>query len=254
MRHTLKAVFEHRSDAQQVLDELLASGYPRADIALSDIATTGPADDEGHATGLGASIRHAAARLLGTLHHKDAETHRHIVTLTTESDPAAARAAGIIGNHHPAGLEDIHDERDPGDRRADVAGAGTGSATMRRRYPPGTAPGSLQHRPHEDSHYFGTQNASAPPAGMTYQETLGSIAQWSTPDEEEEIAPLPLDTAPDLARDEGVRAADSSTGQAWEEVEPVLKSDWESRHAGSTAAAWDKVKTALRHGWERARH
>jgi hypothetical protein len=155
MRHTLKAVFEHRSDAQQVLDELLASGYPRADIALSDIATTGPADDEGHATGLGASIRHAAARLLGTLHHKDAETHRHIVTLTTESDPAAARAAGIIGNHHPAGLEDIHDERDPGDRRADVAGAGTGSATMRRRYPPGTAPGSLQHRPHEDSHYFG---------------------------------------------------------------------------------------------------
>lgn len=232
MRHTLKAVFDHRSDAQHVLDELLASGYPRADLALADISTTEP-------TGLGATLRHTAARLLGTLHHQDVETHRHVVTLTTESDPEAERASGIIARAHPADLEDIRDERD----------AVATSAAPRRRYPPGTAPGSLQHHPHEDSHYFGTQNAAAPPAGNTYQETLGSIARWSAPDEED---PFTLGAPAEPAED--LRAGDTGPGQAWEDVEPALKSDWERRHPGSAAAAWDKVKAALRHGWERARH
>ena len=36
MRHTLKAVFDQRSDAQHALDALLASGYPRADMALGE--------------------------------------------------------------------------------------------------------------------------------------------------------------------------------------------------------------------------
>jgi hypothetical protein len=232
MRHTLKAVFEHRSDAQHLLDELLASGYPRADLALADISTTEP-------TGLGATLRHTAARLLGTLHHETAETHRHVVTLTTESDPEAERASGIIARAHPAGLEDILDEH----------AAWATSAAPRRRYPPGTAPGALQHHPHEDSHYFGTQNAGAPPAGNTYQETLGSIARWSAPDEED-----PFTLGPPAEPDEDLRAGDKGSGQAWEEVEPALKNDWERRHPGSAAAAWDKVKAAMRHGWERARH
>lgn len=233
MRHTLKAVFEHRSDAQHVLDELLASGYPRADLALADISTTEPA-------GLGATLRHTASRLLGTLHHEAAETHRHVVTLTTESDPEAERASSIIARAHPAGLEDIRDEPHPGT---------TSAAPPRRRYPPGTAPGVLQHHPHEDSHYFGTQNAAAPPAGNTYQETLGSIARWSEPDD---VDPFTLGAAPEPTED--LRAGGNVPGQAWEDVEPTLKNDWERRHPGSAAAAWDKVKAAMRHGWERARH
>ncbi|NVD74595.1 hypothetical protein HUX88_29345 [Duganella sp. BJB1802] len=34
----------------------------------------------------------------------------------------------------------------------------------------------------------------------------------------------------------------------WEEVEPELRSDWESRHAQSS---WEKFKEAVRAGWER---
>jgi hypothetical protein len=34
----------------------------------------------------------------------------------------------------------------------------------------------------------------------------------------------------------------------WSEVEPQLRSDWESSHPGST---WDKVKDAVRYGAER---
>jgi hypothetical protein len=222
MRHTLKAVFDHRSDAEHVLDELLASGYPRADMALVDLSTTAP----------GSSLRQTAARLLDVLHLRHAQqSGRHLVTLTTASDPDAERATGIIAHHHPAGLEDLNDEGD--------AGLWTGTFVPRRDYPPGTAPGALQHRPHEDSHYFGTQNAYDPPAGNTFKETMGSIARWDTPDDEALWAgPRP----------------ESRPAETWEEAEPALKSDWESRHAGIGASAWDKVRTAVRHGWERTMH
>jgi hypothetical protein len=222
MRHTLKAVFDHRSDAEHVLDELLASGYPRADMALADLSTTAPAT----------SLRHTAARLLDVLRLRHAQPPgRHLVTLTTASDPDAERAAGIIAHHHPAGLEDLNDEGD--------AGLWTGAFVPRRDYPPGTAPGALQHRPHEDSHYFGTQNADAPPAGNTFQERMGSIARWDTPDDDALWAGPRPDIRP---------------AETWEEAEPALKSDWESRHADSGASAWDKVRTAVRHGWERTMH
>ena len=37
-------------------------------------------------------------------------------------------------------------------------------------------------------------------------------------------------------------------GRPWSEVEPSLRSDWESRHPEST---WEAMKAAIRHGWER---
>jgi uncharacterized protein (TIGR02271 family) len=37
-------------------------------------------------------------------------------------------------------------------------------------------------------------------------------------------------------------------GRAWNDVEPSLKSDWETRYPGS---AWEKFKAAVRHGWEK---
>jgi hypothetical protein len=36
-------------------------------------------------------------------------------------------------------------------------------------------------------------------------------------------------------------------GRGWDEVEPDLRSDWQSRNAGP----WEKFKGAIRHGWER---
>lgn len=235
MRHTLKAVFDQRSDAQHALDALLASGYPRADMALSSMPVT-EADTP---------LRHtAAARLLATLYRRRAQSgatsmpERHIVSLATATDPEAARAVGIMGQYHPTGLEDVPDE---GDRAAWM-----GPAAPRRDYPPGTAPGALQHHPHEDSHYFGTQNADAPPAGNTFKETLGSIARWDAPDDDAAWAAPAGGNAP--------RTDDKVPEQTWEDVEPVLKNDWERRHAGSEASAWDKVKLAMRHGWERMHH
>src|SRR5689334_13549223 len=44
MRHTLVAVFDNRSDAQNALDELLASGFSRTDASLSSADPTGQTD------------------------------------------------------------------------------------------------------------------------------------------------------------------------------------------------------------------
>ncbi len=225
MRHTLKAVFDRPSDAQHALDALLASGYPRADMALSNLPAAEP----------DTSLRHAVARLLGTLYHRQSIPQRRLVTLTTASDPEAARAVGIMGQYRPAGLEDIPAE-----------GAWAGPVAPRPDYPPGTAPGALQHHPHEDSHYFGTQDGDAPPAGNTFKERMGTIAQWSNPDDDAAWAVRSGGNDP--------RSAANRPDPTWDDVEPALKRDWESRHAGSEASAWDKVKLAMRHGWERMHH
>ena len=37
-------------------------------------------------------------------------------------------------------------------------------------------------------------------------------------------------------------------GRQWNDIEPNLRSDWETRNPGST---WEKMKSAVRHGWDR---
>jgi hypothetical protein len=169
MRHTLKAVFKRRRDAQHVLDELLACGYSRTDTEISN------------AEGLAMSVRHRLARLIASRLHRHAAQDtgaantgtantgtanagtpmagHHVVTLTADSEPDAERAIQIIQRFHPVGIEDLPSEwdHDP-------------AATIRADCPPGTEPGALQYRSYESSYYFGTQNAAAPPTGNTYEE------------------------------------------------------------------------------------
>jgi hypothetical protein len=83
MRHTLTAVFDNRGAAQHALNKLLAAGFTRADAALS----------------LAAPPRQAGRR--GTAGE---EAHGHVLTLTTESDMEADRAAGLIGRALVSGV------------------------------------------------------------------------------------------------------------------------------------------------------
>ena len=43
---------------------------------------------------------------------------------------------------------------------------------------------------------------------------------------------------------------DQYRGRAWNDVEPSLRSDWETRNPGSTST-WEKMKGSVRHGWEK---
>ncbi|MDB5951169.1 MAG: hypothetical protein JWR65_3024 [Massilia sp.] len=43
-------------------------------------------------------------------------------------------------------------------------------------------------------------------------------------------------------------------GRNWDDVEPSLRSDWETRNTGSSGSTWEKMKAAVRHGWDKIAH
>ncbi len=96
MRHTLTAVFDDRGDAQHALNKLLAAGYLRADATLSLATPTGEGE------GSPASYSNASAG------------QRHVVTLTTESDPEAERAVALVGRLIPIEHKQYQGRRIPG--------------------------------------------------------------------------------------------------------------------------------------------
>lgn len=240
MRHTLKAVFANRSDAQHVLEELLASGYTHADVALSD--TTSETASAEHHEGLGASVMHAFSRLFGSKHHDDpgqspgeAAHDQHIVMFTTESEPEAERAAGIIGRFGPAGIEEHHEQSDEFSADNYLPGV----AALGASWPPGTEPGSLQFRSLDDGRYFGTQGATSPPHGDTYQDSMGAGSHWAHPEEKAAFHYGTEMGASDVYRD-----------SSWDEAEPSLKIGWERKHPRGESPAWHRIKQAVRQGWD----
>jgi uncharacterized protein (TIGR02271 family) len=56
------------------------------------------------------------------------------------------------------------------------------------------------------------------------------------------------DYAPAYSYGSSLASNDSYRGRKWEELEPQVRTDWESSHPGST---WEKVKDAVRYGTER---
>ena len=125
MRHTLVAVFDNRSDAQNALDELLASGFSRTDASLSSADPTGQTDSVtgdnelltgAHEEGFGASIKHFFTSLFGSDSNEHAERYsnavtrgHHVLTLTTDSEPEVERAADIIERFGPVDIDERHD-------------------------------------------------------------------------------------------------------------------------------------------------
>jgi uncharacterized protein (TIGR02271 family) len=128
MQHTLVAVFDNRSDAQNAMDELLASGFTRDNVYVSSADLTGqnaglsatPTTDTTlgttHEEGVGASIKHFFENLFGS----DQDEHvtrystavtggQHVLTLTTSSEPEVERAADVIERFGPIDIDERHD-------------------------------------------------------------------------------------------------------------------------------------------------
>lgn len=50
----------------------------------------------------------------------------------------------------------------------------------------------------------------------------------------------------------GFEAARSHQGKRWEDVEPTLRSGWETyEHRRDTRSTWEQVKAAVRDAWDR---
>jgi uncharacterized protein (TIGR02271 family) len=125
MQHTLVAVFDNRSDAQNAMDELLASGFTRDNVYVSsaDLAGTSAGTSTGTATtgtvheeGVGASIKHFFENLFGSDNDEHANRYssvvsggQHVLTLTTTSEPDVERAADVIERFGPVDIDERHD-------------------------------------------------------------------------------------------------------------------------------------------------
>ena len=131
MQHTLVAVFDNRSDAQNAMDELLASGFTRDNVYVSSADLTGQAGTSSYASstmdtttttattheeGIGASIRHFFENLFGsdndehvTRYSSAVSGGQHVLTLTTTSEPEVERAADVIERFGPVDIDERHD-------------------------------------------------------------------------------------------------------------------------------------------------
>ena len=240
-----------------------------------------------HLGSLDAVVKHTFTRLLGALQHRNFVKYStgimrrgHVLTLNTASQPEAAGAVGIIESFGPVGIEDREDEPDHGGAGAGLPGPavvsgedgtqepeamsysalapgsfsmGSGRAgRMGAGYPSGAAPGVLQHRAPEYSHYFGTQNAGSPPSGNTFQETMGSATQWDFDDgTDDALADLRSGSEEDdiaaYRYGHEMRTDDKYRNCSWDEAEPRLKTGWEA--LATRASTWDGSRSAIRRGW-----
>jgi uncharacterized protein (TIGR02271 family) len=203
MQHTLVAVFDNRSDAQNALDELLASGFDSSSAKLSSADPTGESDsltgygadnrDQPHEEGIGASIKHFFTGLFGADNDEHVQKYstvvsrgHYAVTLITDSEPEVERAADVIERFGPIDIDEHHDKL-VGGSGATIAGgnfsAGAGAALGSGAYAAsagsfGTQPGALQSDNQEDRNFFATQSLNDPvPKGQTYQEPMGASMQ-----------------------------------------------------------------------------
>jgi len=149
MQHTLVAVFDNRSDAQNAMDELLASGFTRDNVYVSSAdlsgttTTTGTTLGTPHEEGVGASIKHFFENLFGVDNDEHATRYssavtggQHVLTLTTTSEPEVERAADVIERFGPVDIDERHD----------LSGnaASLGTSAYQPQSSPSLAAGSMQ--------------------------------------------------------------------------------------------------------------
>ena len=188
MQHTLVAVFDNRSDAQQAMDELLASSFTSTNVRLSQGDQTGntdtitgastqPAashDDDSIAT----SIRNFFSDIFGSDDSVHAQRYasavtggQYVLTVGPVSEPEVERAADIVERFGPI---DIDEESSGAEYGTVESNLGTDqimrrdSATLQ-----GGQSQSLSFQ-NDDRQPFQQGNLNdAVPMGGTYQEPMG---------------------------------------------------------------------------------
>ena len=125
MQHTLVAVFDNRTDAQNAMNELLSSGFSRTDVRLSNADPTGqtnsltgdaPLGAERSAdgdTGITASIKNFFSDLFGSDNAEHVSRYEgavtrghHVLTLVANSLPEVERGADIVERYGPTDIDE----------------------------------------------------------------------------------------------------------------------------------------------------
>lgn len=203
MQHTLVAVFDNRTDAQNAMNELLSSGFTRQDVRLSNADPTGQTDSvtgtedvQASEPGIGTSIKNFFHDLFGSdnaIHasrYEGAVTRgHHVLTLTADSLPEVERAADIVERYGPT---DIDEQASGFGEVPSSAGAmrmgtssGMSSAPMSSQSGAtgsvGAAGGSPSLENAGDRKLYQQQSLNqAEPMGGTYQEPMGKSGLTAT--------------------------------------------------------------------------
>ena len=141
MQHTLVAVFDNRSDAQKAMDDLLASGFKRSDLRLSEGGTqtgttasgTRPREDES----MGDSIKHFFSDLFGSDRSHRMEQYsealargHYVLTVTAPNEPEVERAADLVERYGPVDIDERSSAWSAGSTAGITAGVGAGSKSL----------------------------------------------------------------------------------------------------------------------------
>ncbi|MCC2974342.1 hypothetical protein [Massilia sp. IC2-476] len=130
MQHTLVAVFDNRTDAQNAMNELMSSGFSRDEVKLSNADPTGMTDSvtgqpstshdsssdtlaDGTGLGIGASIKHFFTDLFGADNSPHVSKYEgavtrghHVLTVRADSLPEVERAADIVERYGPTDIDE----------------------------------------------------------------------------------------------------------------------------------------------------
>lgn len=286
MKRTLIAVFDNRGDAQSAIEELVLSGFPRQDIRLSegdpsgrDSAITGAstAPAEGGGT-IVDSIRTFLSTLFGTDNsehvqkYTDAVTRgHHVLTMTTADEPEVERAAAIVERYGPVDIDEKIAEWSGAPLPGEAIRMGMGAQQQSAQMSQQSAQGSMQ-----GSESTGSQQRAIIPEGpgavpMPARSPVKVFSHVAEPplgalDEADEVYYRSHynanyagsgagnqydDYAPAYRYGSKMAGDETYRGQLWRDVEPALRTEWETRNPGT---AWGKFKAAVRHGWDRITH
>lgn len=140
MQHTLVAVFDNRSDAQKAMDDLLASGFSRSDVRLSEDDTpkagsVADIEDESFAT----SIKNFFSDLFGSdrsdrLHvYSEAIARGHyVLSVTAPSEPEVERAADLVERYVPLDIDEHASTWQAGTTAAGMSAGAMGLGAQQR--------------------------------------------------------------------------------------------------------------------------
>jgi hypothetical protein len=202
MQHTLVAVFDNRTDAQNAMNELTSSGFSRDEVKLSNADPTGMTDSstgrsdtlaDGTGVGIGATIKHFFTDLFGADNSEHASRYEgavtrghHVLTVRAASLNEVERAADIVERYGPT---DIDEQASGTGAMGMGAGAGlsesmrmSGAGGMQQSSQMSAQSGSSQQLDNPgDRKLFQQQSLNqAEPMGTTYQEPQGKSGLSAT--------------------------------------------------------------------------
>ena len=273
MQHTLVAVFDNRTDAQKAMDDLLASGFARSDLRLSEggtqAGTTASGADLDEGESIGDSIKHFFTDLFGSdrsarlgQYSEALKRGHYVLTVTAPNEPEIERAADLVERYGPLDIDETSSAWPAGMSAGSMGmGARQQSASMSQQ----AREGSAQTSTGSSMQFANTESQSIPvvqdelKAGKR-EVQRGGVRIFS------HLAETPVDESVNL-RDENVtvqrraidKMVDPADVPAFQEkaVERLsgtvdddnYRSHWTSNYAG-TGKSYDEYAPAYRYGSE----